>query len=131
MIVAVGLLPMWLIVFPVLAVAGSIVLYAWLGATQTNRRKAWVRHTQLGLDGHPVGSRFERDPELAARFGIYSMVIWLTAIAVAVVLYFTVGWVWIPLAFVGAFVVMMITLARMLFSPQRGETAAGAGRSAK
>ncbi|HEX5857269.1 MAG TPA: hypothetical protein VFY91_04095, partial [Microbacterium sp.] len=71
------------------------------------------------------GSRFERDPELAARFGIYSMVIWLTAIAVAVVLYFTVGWVWIPLAFVGAFVVMMITLARMLFSPQRGEAAAG------
>ncbi|HEX5856612.1 MAG TPA: permease prefix domain 1-containing protein, partial [Microbacterium sp.] len=101
LVVAAGLLPMWLIVFPVLAVAGSIVLYAWLGATQTNRHKAWVRHTQLGIDGHPVGSRFERDPELAARFGIYSMVIWLTAIAVAVVLYFTVGWVWIPLAFVG------------------------------
>ena len=124
-VVALGLLPMWIIVFPVLAVAGSIVLFAWLGATQTNRRKAWVRHTQLGIDGHPVGSRFERDPELAARFGIYTAAIWTVAFVVSVILIFTVGWWWAPLALIGGFVVMLITLARMLFAPQSRDSRAG------
>jgi hypothetical protein len=34
---------------------------------------------------------------------------------VAIVLGFTVGWLWAPVALVGGFVVMLITLARMLF----------------
>ena len=64
-------------------------------------------------------NRFEEEPETAARFGIYTAVIWLVTFGVIVVLVFTVGWWWAPLAFLGGFAAMMLLLARMLFGPKK------------
>ncbi|GAA1915792.1 hypothetical protein GCM10009775_05350 [Microbacterium aoyamense] len=119
--VAVGALPIWCIVFAALGVIASIVLFAFLGASQTNRRKAWTRQARASVPAN----RFEREPETAARFGIYSAVIWLVTFAIIAVLIFTVGWWWAPLAFAGGFAVMMLVLARMLFAPDKSERSAG------
>jgi len=99
-------------------VAGAVVVVATaafvaLGVTQTNRKKAWVR--QVAREHGAVGDRFERDPEAAARFGIFTAVIWVTAFVVFVVLGLTVGWAWALLALVGGWIVFMLVLARMLF----------------
>ncbi|BDV31655.1 permease prefix domain 1-containing protein [Microbacterium terricola] len=112
-IVALGAMPVWGIVFAALGVIAAIVLFAFLGASQTNRHKAWVR--QANLEHAHVGNRFEQEPEVAARFGIYTAVIWLVTFAVIAVLVFTVGWWWGLLALAGGFAVMMLVLARMLF----------------
>ena len=58
-----------------------------------------------------TGNRFEEEPETAARFGIYTAVIWTVTFAVVIVLVFTVGWWWAPLAFIGGFAVMLIARA--------------------
>lgn len=108
-----GALPVWGVVFAALGVIASIVLFAFLGATQTNRHKAWTREA---LRNEPP-NRFEREPETAARFGVYTAVIWLVTFAVIAVLVFTVGWWWAPIAFVAGFALMMLVLARMLFTP--------------
>jgi len=112
-----GLLPMWCIVFAAFGVIAAILLFAFLAASQTNRHKAWVRQAQR--DASHVGNRFEEEPETAARFGIYTAVIWLVTFGVIVVLVFTVGWWWAPLAFLGGFAAMMILLARMMFGPKK------------
>jgi hypothetical protein len=115
-LIALGALPMWCVVFAALGVIASIILYAFLGATQTNRHKAWTRtsHTEL------PPNRFEQEPETAARFGIYTAAIWLVTFAVILVIGFTVSWWWAPLAFLGGLAVMMIVLARMMY-PARKE----------
>jgi hypothetical protein len=105
----------WLIggAVPVL-VAGGLLSY--LGATQTNRHKEWVMRMQ---ESHAaVGDRFTEDPAAAARFGVYTAVAWLAAIAGFVVLTLTVGWAWSWLAIVGGMAVMMLMIARMLFVPR-------------
>jgi MFS family permease len=112
-LVAFGSLPVWGIVFAALGIIASIILFAFLAATQTNRHKAWTR--QVHASEPP--NRFEREPETAARFGVYTAVIWLVTFAVIAVLVFTVGWWWAPVAFVGGFALMMLVLARMLFTP--------------
>lgn len=97
-----------------LVVVGG-VLFTMLGVTQTNRKKAWVRDVaRAHATGHDF-DRFEQDPAAAARFGVYTMVIWLAAFVVFVVLGLTVGWAWSWLTFVVALAVMMLVLARMLF----------------
>lgn len=116
-LVALGTTPLWTIVFPAVALVLGIVLFAFLGATQTNRHKSWVLHH--AQQGDPI-DRFSQDPAAAARFGIYTVVIWFAAIVVFLVLSFTIGWAWSWLALVGGFLVMMITLARMLFPPNAG-----------
>ena len=97
-------------------------------ATQPSQRPARSRPASGdGVEYRPVAfddasrvrNRFEEEPETAARFGIYSAVIWLVTFAVIVVLVFTVGWWWAPLAFVGGFAAMMLLLARMLFAPDK------------
>jgi hypothetical protein len=105
----------WLVVVAALLFVGAIALFGWLGATHTNRHKAWTRlaHPQM------PPNRFEREPETAARFGMYTAVIWLVTFAVIAVLVLTVGWWWAPLAFVAGFAAMMLTLARMMFGPRR------------
>ncbi len=105
----------WLVVLAALVLVASIAGFAWLGATQTNRHKAWTRqaHAQLPLN------RFEQEPETAARFGIYVAAIWLLTFAVIAVLVFTVGWWWAPVAFLGGLVAMMTVLARMMFGPRK------------
>jgi hypothetical protein len=116
-LVAFGSMPMWGIVFAALGVIASIILFAFLGATQTNRHKAWTR--QLAAATPP--NRFEREPETAARFGVYTAAIWLVTFAVIAVLVFTVGWWWAPVAFVGGFALMMLLLARMMFTPEKSD----------
>jgi MFS family permease len=106
-----GSMPVWGIVFVALGVITSILLFAFLGATQTNRHKAWTRHAHA----NEPSNRFEREPEVAARFGIYTVVIWVLAFAAIAVLGFTVGWWWTPVAFAVAVAVWMLVLARMLF----------------
>jgi len=114
-LVASGSFPVWGVVFAALGLIASIVLFAFLGATQTNRHKAWTREAHR----NEPPNRFEREPETAARFGVYTAVIWLVTFAVIAVLVFTVGWWWAPVAFAGGFAVMMLVLARMLFAPDR------------
>jgi len=116
-LVALGALPMWCVVFAALGVIAAIILFAFLAASQTNRHKAWVRQAQQ--DASRIGNRFEEEPETAARFGIYTAVIWTLTFAVIVVLVFTVGWWWAPLAFIGGFAAMMLLLARMMFGPRK------------
>ncbi len=101
----------WLVVVAALLLVASIALFSWLGATQTNRHKAWTREMVRTMPPN----RFETDPDSAARFGIYTAVIWLVTFVVIAILIFTVGWWWAPLALVGGFAVMMLVLARMLF----------------
>lgn len=98
-----------------LAVLVSVVGFTYLGVTQTNRHKPWV--VRLQAQHHDVGDRFTEDPAAAARFGLYTVVIWLVALAGFAVLSFTVGWAWSWLALVGGIVAMMVTLARTLFAP--------------
>lgn len=100
-----------LVVAAALLFVASIAVFSWLGATTTNRHKAWMREAHADI----APNRFERQPEAAARFGIYTVAIWLVTLGVMVLLIFTVGWWWAPLAFVGGLVVMMLVLARMLF----------------
>ena len=94
----------------------AVGLLSYLGATQTNRHKEWVVRMQESQAA--LGDRFTEDPTAAARFGVYTAVTWLLAIAGFVVLTLTVGWVWSWLAIVGGVVVMMLMLARMLFVPR-------------
>ncbi|WP_022890558.1 permease prefix domain 1-containing protein [Agromyces italicus] len=119
-VVAVRLDLVWLVLAAVLVIVAIAVLSA-LGATQTNRHKPWM--VAMQRDAARAGNRFEEDPAAAARFGIYSAVIWLSAFALVPVLGFTVGWWWAPLPIVGAFIVMMLVLARMLFGHDTSRSA--------
>jgi hypothetical protein len=106
-------IPVWCTIFAGLGFVGGVALFAYLGATQTNRHKAWVlRHTEQHAE---IGDRFSEDPASAARFGIYTVAIWIVAITTFLVLSFTVGWAWSWLALVAGLVTMFIVLARMLF----------------
>lgn len=106
---------LWLLIGDILLVLLAIIAFVWLGVTQTNRTKAWV--LQQGGDQleHQIEDRFARDPAAAARFGIYTLVIWLLAITAFIILSMTVGFGWSWLALVGGFVVFMLVLARSLF----------------
>jgi len=124
----------WLVGGGVLVVAG-IGLLAGLGATQTNRHKPWAReHEQdwmmaFGSSAAPdglaprSGTRFDRDPAAAARFGIYTAVLWILAVTAGVLLGVFVGWWWSALPVVGAIAIMLLLLTQMLFKPERGEGA--------
>jgi len=124
-----GPLWLWIVAAGILLLAG-VGLLAGLGATQTNRAKPWVREysaqwTKEFERSHgeawerPVGDRFSRDPNAAARFGIYTMIIWILASIAGVIIGFNVGWWWAGLAWVGGFVAMMLLLTRMLFIPPK------------
>lgn len=114
-LVALGTLPTWAIVFAVLGVVAAVILYAFLGASQTNRQKPWVReHARTRVPAN----RFEEEPETAARFGVYTAAIWVVGLAALLVIGFLAGWWWAPLALVGAFAAMMILLGRMMFGPR-------------
>jgi hypothetical protein len=102
-----------------LAVLVGIVGFTYLGATQTNRHKPWV--VRMAAEYHEA-DRFTQDPAAAARFGLYTVTIWIVAFAAFGVLSFTVGWAWSWLALVVGVVAMMLTLARMLFVPSTVDT---------
>lgn len=104
----------WLVVAAIALVA-SIALFTYLGVTRTNRHKPWVlRMTQAQP---PIADRFEKDPAAAARFGIYTMLLWVSAIAAFLVLSFTIGWAWSWIALLLGWVVWFLVLTRMLFAP--------------
>lgn len=118
-LVALGALSLWTIAFAAIGVVAAIVLFALLGATQTNRKKAWVR---TAARDYQVEDRFTQDPVAAARFGIYTVVIWLLSFAAFVVLSATTGFAWSWLALLAGFAIFFLTLARMLF-PSRDDAA--------
>ncbi|KQQ93895.1 hypothetical protein ASF62_06845 [Leifsonia sp. Leaf325] len=115
-LMALGAVQPWGIAIASVGLVAGIVLFSFLGATQTNRHKAWLRQAQREMS---VGNRFEEEPESAARFGIYTAVIWIVAFAAFIVLGFTIGWLWSWLALLGGFVVMMLVLAQMLFGSRK------------
>jgi hypothetical protein len=100
-----------LIIVVALTAAGIVGLIA-LGVTQTNRTKPWALAQQRQYE---VDDRFSQDPVAAARFGIYTVVIWTIAIALFVVLSISVGFAWSWLALVAGLAVFFLVLARMLF----------------
>jgi hypothetical protein len=100
-----------------LAVLVSIVAFTYLGVTQTNRHKPWA--VRMQAEHAQVADRFTTDPAAAARFGIYTVTIWIVAVVGFVALSFAVGWAWSWLALVAGLVVFMLTLARMLFGQSR------------
>ena len=95
------------------AVVAAVVLFTYLGGTQTNRHKPWV--LRMADTHRDFSDRFTEDPAAAARFGLYTATIWLIAIAAFAVLGFTVGWAWSWLALLGGVAVMLVLLARMQF----------------
>ena len=98
-----------------LAIAGGALtlpalgLFSWLGATQTNRHKQWVRSQSAPQ------TRFETDEAAAARFGIYSGVIWIMGIGAAIALAIIFAWWWALVVLGVCIVISMLVLARMLF----------------
>jgi hypothetical protein len=90
----------------------SLVAFIALGVTQTNRTKPWVKELN---STYAIEDRFTQDPASAARFGLYTVVIWVIAIAAFIVLTITVGFVWSWLALLAGLVVFFLVLARMLF----------------
>ncbi|MFI2102944.1 permease prefix domain 1-containing protein [Isoptericola sp. NPDC019693] len=101
-----------------LGIAGGLA-FVGLGVTQTNRKKAWFR--EVAREHGAVGDRFDRDPDAAARFGIFTTVIWTTSFVVFAVLGFAVGWAWSWLALVGGWIVFMLLLAKMLFGERKDD----------
>jgi uncharacterized membrane protein YkgB len=87
-----------------------------LGVTQTNRLKPWVltQNRQYELE-----DRFSKDPVAAARFGLYTVIIWIVAITLFVVLSILVGFAWSWLALVAGLVTFFLVLTRMLFAPTK------------
>jgi len=55
----------------------------------------------------------------AARFGLYTVIIWIIAIALFVVLSIAVGFAWSWLALVAGLVTFFLVLTRMLFAPTK------------
>jgi MFS family permease len=108
----------WLIL-PALAAIAGIGLFSYLGATQTNRTKAWM--LEYGRSEHEIANRFEKDPAAAARFGIYTMLIWVAAFVVSIVIYFAAGWTWAWIPYVAGFIGMMLLVTQMLFGARHNQ----------
>lgn len=102
----------WLVATGAALALVALIALIVLGVTQTNRRKAWARAINARWEAE---DRFSQDPVAAARFGIYTVVIWIVAIAGFVVLSIAIGFVWSWLALVAGLIVFMLVLARMLF----------------
>jgi len=113
--------PAWLIA-PAAAMIAGIALFSYLGATQTNRTKAWALERSRPQGESYPGDRFEKDPKAAARFGIYTMMIWVSAFLVSIVIYSLTGWQWAWVPYVVGFLGMMLVLTRMLFGDHEERT---------
>jgi hypothetical protein len=103
---------LWLLVTGCVLAFASLVAFISLGVTQTNRMKPWVKDMQKAF---AIEDRFSTDPAAAARFGIYTVVIWVIAIGVFIGLTIVVGFAWSWIALVVGLAVFMLVLARMLF----------------
>jgi ABC-type glycerol-3-phosphate transport system permease component len=103
---------LWILLTGSALASASLIAFIALGVTQTNRLKPWVKELNRTYE---IGDRFSQDPASAARFGLYTVVIWVLAFAGFVVLSITVGFAWSWLALLGGLVVFFLVLARMLF----------------
>ena len=103
---------LWLLVTGCALALVSLVAFIAFGVTQTNRMKTWVKELNKT---YAIEDRFSQDPASAARFGLYTVVIWVLAFAGFVVLSITVGFAWSWLALLAGLVVFFLVLARMLF----------------
>jgi hypothetical protein len=90
----------------------SLISFIWLGVTQTNRQKPWVKELN---NAYAIGDRFAQDPAAAARFGIYTVVIWIAGFGAFAGLSIAVGFTWSWLALLATLIVFFLVLARMLF----------------
>ena len=105
-----------LLIAAIVLVVLAVVAFTWLGVTQTNRTKPWALAMQRRYEAEDP---FAADPAAAARFGMYTVVIWVLALAGFAVLSVTVGFAWSWLAIVAGLVGFMLTLARMVFPVKR------------
>jgi hypothetical protein len=90
----------------------SLIAFIWLGVTQTNRLKPWVKELN---QTYAIQDRFSQDPAAAARFGIYTVVMWIAGFGVFALLSIVVGFTWSWLALLATLLVFFLVLARMLF----------------
>ncbi|MCU1439590.1 MAG: hypothetical protein JWP85_587 [Rhodoglobus sp.] len=111
-----GDLQLWLLIAGVALALAALVGFVWLGVTQTNRTKPWVLTMYRDIE---TVDRFTEDPVAAARFGLYTVIIWTLVLAAFVVLSITIGFAWSWLAIVLGIVVFMFVLARMLFPEKK------------
>jgi hypothetical protein len=103
----------WLLVTGCALALVSLVAFIALGVTQTNRQKPWVKEMN---NAYAIEDRFSQDPAAAARFGIYTVVIWIAGFGLFALLSIVVGFVWSWLALLAALLVFFLVLARMLFA---------------
>ncbi|MEP6842341.1 MAG: hypothetical protein ABJA11_02390, partial [Pseudolysinimonas sp.] len=104
--------PLGLLAAGIILTLAATMAFIALGVTQTNRLKPWALAQNRQYE---VEDRFSQDPVAAARFGIYTVIIWIAAIALFVVLSIAVGFVWSWLALVAGVLVFFLVLNRMLF----------------
>jgi hypothetical protein len=104
---------LWLLVTGCALALVSLVAFVALGVTQTNRQKPWVKEMN---NAYAIEDRFSQDPAAAARFGIYTVVIWIAGFGIFALLSIVVGFVWSWLALLAALLVFFLVLARMLFA---------------
>ena len=116
--IAAGVLSLWhldsigLLATAIVLVLAAVIAFIALGVTQTNRTKPWALAQNRQYE---IEDRFSRDPAAAARFGLYTVIIWVLAIAAFVVLSIVIGFAWSWLGLVAGLVVFFLVLARMLF----------------
>ena len=105
-----------LLIVAIVLVVAATVAFTGLGVTQTNRTKPWALAMQRRYEAEDA---FANDPAAAARFGMYTVVIWVLAFAAFIALSITVGFAWSWVALVAGLVTFMFTLARMVFPVKR------------
>ena len=113
---------LWLLVTGCALALVALIAFIALGVTQTNRQKPWVKEMN---NAYAIEDRFSQDPAAAARFGIYTVVIWIAGFGLFALLSIVVGFVWSWLALLAALLVFFLVLARMLFavdSTKKGAT---------
>jgi MFS family permease len=108
----IGGAPVALLVAGSILVVAAVLAFTWLGVTQTNRTKPWVFELNRSYN---YEDPFSNDPAAAARFGMYTVVVWIIGITAFIVLSFTIGFVWSWLALVATLVVFFLLLAHMVF----------------
>ena len=98
---------------PLVVASGMALIF--LGTTQSNRKKAWVREAE---NRQIAANRFESDPAAAARFGLYAGAIWIVVTAAFVVMVVIKIDAKVALsAFLVGVVATIVLLARMQFGP--------------
>ena len=108
--------PLALLAAAIILTLAAVMAMIALGVTQTNRLKPWVLAQNRQYE---IEDRFSKDPIAAARFGLYTVIIWIVAIALFVVLSIAVGFIWSWLALMAGLVVFFLVLSRMLFAPTK------------